>query len=949
MELFLHPWYMVAGGALISSPIIIHLINRMRFKRIRWAAMEFLLKSQKRNRRRLIIEQMILLLLRILLVLLAAFLVARYVMSATATGGGTTHVLILDNTPSMGDHWAGASGPMNAFEQAKIEIKKMAKQAALANSEQHLRVMLLSDLDTLIFDERLNDRSIDDLERKLRQEEKPTAVHIDPVVAIERAESMLLNAPQKQKVLHFVGDFRERDWVDGPGVEKLNQAIDRLLEKGINLSLIDAAHPFRKETGDVAIAHDNLAITDLRVSSRVAAEGEPVEFTATVHNYGTGEKKSFLHVKVGGKATDDFEASKPIDNLPPGQDKEIRFEHRFRMENKGGGAAAGDPAERDRRRLAEREFIQVSVALDPEETGLQIDNARDIVVEVRKRVPVLIVDGGGKESQESGGDTFHLESALLSVRSYEVERRTVEELDKLNLDMYPTIYFLNVPEIKNEKTLTKLKDYVQNKGGGICFFMGDKVKPVHYNEVLHKEYEGLFPVLIAGKPYNSIDPDGKATEEDKADARQARRQKDEQPKLLFRHPTHQVVELLHKSRTALRFLLIEQYYKTLPSTRWVGDPNLYTTIVTLPNQSSGSYGGAADELGRRAFELTKELVDEQKDEKEKKKVEILVPVVKKYSDNIHQAVQKQFPFELVRLLDSLLNDIGIQDNPDRPNMPELWQYQKMRILAKEIHDLKETILWGDPLVVARTHGLEGKSGRTVAVLTTAGTSSNWNDWAAGNPSSWSYVPFVMELQRFLISPGAEFNRVVGTPLTQKFDSTFYLAEVESKFYPQPDLDKQGGAEGKQEGVKSTTLTMPLNKNFYDFDYTNTTRPGVYSFEFQPQPVGAEKPANEVQSYAFNVDAVAESDLRRAAKEKLERNKPGASSSIGRIALRSPGDDYATFQNKQPDASESPWLYLFILLILIVEQALAVHLSFHLKGSEALPAAAGTARPQPVAA
>ena len=77
--------------------------------------------------------------------------------------------------------------------------------------------------------------------------------------------------------------------------------------------------------------------------------------------------------------------------------------------------------------------------------------------------------------------------------------------------------------------------------------------------------------------------------------------------------------------------------------------------------------------------------------------------------------------------------------------------------------------------------------------------------------------------------------------------------------------------------------------------------------------------------------------------------PGADSRAGRIALHSPGDDYAAFQNKQPDASESPWLYLIILLVLIVEQALAVHLSFHLKGSEGLPAAAGPARAQPVAA
>src|SRR5271165_6603048 len=102
MDIFLHPAYMVAGGALISAPILIHLINRMRFKRIRWAAMEFLLKSQKRNRRRLIIEQLILLLLRVLLVLLAAFLVARLLYGGTKSKGAT-HVVILDDTLSMAD------------------------------------------------------------------------------------------------------------------------------------------------------------------------------------------------------------------------------------------------------------------------------------------------------------------------------------------------------------------------------------------------------------------------------------------------------------------------------------------------------------------------------------------------------------------------------------------------------------------------------------------------------------------------------------------------------------------------------------------------------------------------------------------------------------------------------------------------------------------------------
>ena len=62
---FVSPALAMAGGFLIASPIIIHFINRMRFRRVRFAAMEFLLQSQQRNRRRLLLEELLLLLLRI--------------------------------------------------------------------------------------------------------------------------------------------------------------------------------------------------------------------------------------------------------------------------------------------------------------------------------------------------------------------------------------------------------------------------------------------------------------------------------------------------------------------------------------------------------------------------------------------------------------------------------------------------------------------------------------------------------------------------------------------------------------------------------------------------------------------------------------------------------------------------------------------------------------------
>src|SRR2546421_6297208 len=124
--LFANPAALTVGGAMISSPILIHLINRMRFKRLRWAAMEFLLKSQKRNRRRLIIEQLLLLALRCLLVLLVVVLVSRYLGFSFGffQQQNTLHVVVLDDTLSMTDRWREEGKPRDSFEVARELIVK---------------------------------------------------------------------------------------------------------------------------------------------------------------------------------------------------------------------------------------------------------------------------------------------------------------------------------------------------------------------------------------------------------------------------------------------------------------------------------------------------------------------------------------------------------------------------------------------------------------------------------------------------------------------------------------------------------------------------------------------------------------------------------------------------------------------------------------------------------
>src|SRR5262245_44998278 len=154
---FMNPITMWVGLALVSTPIIIHLINRMRFRRVKWAAMEFLLKAQKRMRRRKILEQLILLLLRCLMVFFVGMLFARFTgcepgdkdrPDANHTRPAT-HIVILDTTPSMADAWRKEDGTnTDAFRESKDFVtEKLMPAIGQATTPQSLHLIRLSDLD----------------------------------------------------------------------------------------------------------------------------------------------------------------------------------------------------------------------------------------------------------------------------------------------------------------------------------------------------------------------------------------------------------------------------------------------------------------------------------------------------------------------------------------------------------------------------------------------------------------------------------------------------------------------------------------------------------------------------------------------------------------------------------------------------------------------------------
>src|SRR5882672_5185422 len=94
-------WFAL-GGAI---PVIIHLLHRQKYRRVRWAAMEFLLAALKKTQRRLRLENLILLLLRILIMIILAIAISRPFVKASALGlpgdSNTQHFLVIDNSYSM--------------------------------------------------------------------------------------------------------------------------------------------------------------------------------------------------------------------------------------------------------------------------------------------------------------------------------------------------------------------------------------------------------------------------------------------------------------------------------------------------------------------------------------------------------------------------------------------------------------------------------------------------------------------------------------------------------------------------------------------------------------------------------------------------------------------------------------------------------------------------------
>lgn len=459
LQHFLNPTLFWPGMMLLTVPIIIHLINRMRYRRVRFAAMEFLLASQRRSRRRILIEQLLLLLMRVAIVFLVVALIARLIMNpeqlSLFQGARSHHVLVIDDSASMQEQVESGT----AFDAALETVRRIAAEGARRPGTQMLSLVRMSQPETVIsgFSERVVDQAfLVELSERLSTL-VCTHQFTDPAIAIEAVHRRLIEERSTVRTVHILSDFRRANWIDNKAAIAGVQALESA-KIGVNL------------VRSVNETHDNLGIEELGGEVEVAAAGVPVMLSATVKNYGTRAAQNVTaSIFIDGNR---LPRSIDFQTIPPGQSVKQRFDVIF------------DTAQPH----------TVKLLLEPD--VLEVDNERYLAVDVPVENPVLIVDGSpGAEQASYVADAL---AADRSVTGFAPDIRSVEELRRTPIENYDLIYLINVPELAPD-AVAALEKYVRG-GGGLIWYMGDSVRPLFYNEKLFPKEVGLFPLRLGSAP-----------------------------------------------------------------------------------------------------------------------------------------------------------------------------------------------------------------------------------------------------------------------------------------------------------------------------------------------------------------------------------------------------------------------------------------------------------------
>lgn len=447
-------WFALGG----SIPIIIHLLHRQKFKRVRWAAMEFLLQALKKTQRRMQLENLLLLLLRILIMIVLALAIARpFFREAPVEVLGDSdchHFFVIDQSYSM------------AYKRAQHTSLDVAKRAALkvlqdihASEQDRFSILPLSSYPEPILVNSNRKERIQKAINELMPSDFGTSVY-----ATMQSLRNLLDSPEiknRDRRIYLFTDLQRNSWLlrDEQEAKKFSELLKQLSKKeNTKFFLYDAGTPD-------AFNH---AVVDLKANDQVITTKRSTRFTASIHNYSSTPKPA---VNVSFYVNDNLVKTEPT-ALPPNATTQVTFEYDF----------------------AEAAPHIVRVSIDPD--YLDVDDSRWLAVDVKSSLRALVIDGEPKDNPKDS-ETYAFVLALDPGRQglfFSVDVKTVELFNAEGLDGYDFLVLANVQSLTSDR-VEKIENFVR-RGGGLFLTLGAKVDKVSFNEFFWKKGNGLSPAQL---------------------------------------------------------------------------------------------------------------------------------------------------------------------------------------------------------------------------------------------------------------------------------------------------------------------------------------------------------------------------------------------------------------------------------------------------------------------
>ena len=434
---FLTASFAIAGAIGASIPLILHLLNRERARRLVFSTVRFIQMSHQTNVRRHKLKRLLLLLMRILMLALLGLAFARPFFAddpqfTQKTGGKRNAVMILDTSYSMQYE--------EVFENAKKEAADIldgldaSDAACLILSSDNARVVAPLGSDFAHIRTALNNA-------------ETSNEHTDYLDAIQTADEILQPIPIGEKQVYLIGDMQKRGWENFIETDKLSPDVQ------IYFLDVSTEKP------------QNYAITQISVPSVVLKEQKASQLVARVRNFGD-EPVENLQVRlfIDGNVIDSVELDIEPDDLADAV---------FKVEFQDEATHTG--------------WVELP------EDALGIDNKRYFTLQSLQAIKVHAV----REEPRTRGryqtvETFFMKKALAS-GSDAVQIDFTESVSVPNASTLARIDVLilaDVAELSSGEA-ERVKGYVA-AGGGLIVTVGNNIGADTYKQRLGGE-TGLMP------------------------------------------------------------------------------------------------------------------------------------------------------------------------------------------------------------------------------------------------------------------------------------------------------------------------------------------------------------------------------------------------------------------------------------------------------------------------